>query len=104
MHGKNRVKMILKKGEQGLQVQMMQLTFGKEGGCEGWSVTGSSSETLGHSCDASCRFCGREGEFGACFFLEPSSHYPVIYCARPGSRMWEVSHEGVLPLKFKVNR
>ena len=54
MHGKNRVKMIKKKGEQGLQVQMMQLTFGKEGGCEGWSVTGSSSETLGHSCDASC--------------------------------------------------
>jgi hypothetical protein len=32
----------------------------------------------------------RDGEFGACFFLEPKSKYPVIYCARPGSRMWEV--------------
>ncbi|XP_070200387.1 serine-rich adhesin for platelets-like isoform X2 [Littorina saxatilis] len=36
----------------------------------------------------------REGEFGACFFLEPSSNYPVIYCARPGSRMWEVDFDG----------
>ncbi|XP_076449965.1 uncharacterized protein LOC143286311 [Babylonia areolata] len=36
----------------------------------------------------------REGEFGACFYLEPSSKYPVIYCARPGSRMWEVDFEG----------
>ncbi|GFR88011.1 hermansky-Pudlak syndrome 5 protein homolog [Elysia marginata] len=36
----------------------------------------------------------RAGEFGSCFFLEPNSQVPVIYCARPGSRMWEVSFEG----------
>ncbi|CAL1533714.1 unnamed protein product, partial [Lymnaea stagnalis] len=36
----------------------------------------------------------RDGEFGACYFLEPSSQVPVVYCARPGSRMWEVDFEG----------
>ncbi|XP_025087276.1 Hermansky-Pudlak syndrome 5 protein-like [Pomacea canaliculata] len=36
----------------------------------------------------------RDGKFGACFFIEPSSNYAVIYCARPGSRMWEVDFEG----------
>ncbi|KAH9507569.1 hypothetical protein Btru_051488 [Bulinus truncatus] len=36
----------------------------------------------------------REGEFGACFFLEPNTLVPVIYCARPGSRMWEVDFNG----------
>ncbi|XP_032749465.1 Hermansky-Pudlak syndrome 5 protein [Rattus rattus] len=38
----------------------------------------------------------REGEFGACFFPGRSagSQQPLIYCARPGSRMWEVSFDG----------
>ncbi|XP_059144829.1 uncharacterized protein LOC131931998 [Physella acuta] len=36
----------------------------------------------------------RDGEFGSCFFLEPNSQCPVVYCARPGSRMWEVDFEG----------
>ncbi|ESO97813.1 hypothetical protein LOTGIDRAFT_152916 [Lottia gigantea] len=36
----------------------------------------------------------RDGEFGACFFVEPSSNIPVVYCSRPGSRMWEVDFEG----------
>ncbi|KAK6191617.1 hypothetical protein SNE40_003261 [Patella caerulea] len=36
----------------------------------------------------------REGEFGACFFVEPFSRIPVLYCSRPGSRMWEVDIEG----------
>ncbi|XP_068929179.1 BLOC-2 complex member HPS5 isoform X2 [Petaurus breviceps papuanus] len=38
----------------------------------------------------------RDGEFGACFFPGRSSgtQQPLIYCARPGSRMWEVNFEG----------
>ncbi|XP_043826730.1 Hermansky-Pudlak syndrome 5 protein isoform X2 [Dromiciops gliroides] len=38
----------------------------------------------------------RDGEYGACFFPGRSSgtQQPLIYCARPGSRMWEVSFEG----------
>ena len=45
----------------------------------------------GTGAEFSAYFCVyRDGEFGACFFLEPSSKYPVIYCGRPGSRMWEV--------------
>ncbi|KAK6973588.1 hypothetical protein BgiMline_024810 [Biomphalaria glabrata] len=36
----------------------------------------------------------REGDFGSCFFFEPSTQVPVIYCARPGSRMWEVDFAG----------
>ncbi|XP_067673976.1 uncharacterized protein [Haliotis asinina] len=35
----------------------------------------------------------RDGEYGSCFFLEPSSQYPVIYCSRPGSRVWEVDFD-----------
>ncbi|XP_043562035.1 Hermansky-Pudlak syndrome 5 protein isoform X1 [Chiloscyllium plagiosum] len=39
----------------------------------------------------------RDGEFGACFL--PGSKnagfsQPLIFCARPGSRMWEVNFEG----------
>ncbi|XP_074128643.1 BLOC-2 complex member HPS5 isoform X1 [Sminthopsis crassicaudata] len=38
----------------------------------------------------------RDGEYGACFFPGRSSgtQQPLIYCARPGSRMWEVSFDG----------
>ncbi|XP_007497072.1 BLOC-2 complex member HPS5 isoform X4 [Monodelphis domestica] len=38
----------------------------------------------------------RDGEYGACFFPGRSSgtQQPLIYCARPGSRMWEVNFEG----------
>ncbi|XP_027702592.1 Hermansky-Pudlak syndrome 5 protein isoform X1 [Vombatus ursinus] len=38
----------------------------------------------------------RDGEYGACFFPGRSSgtQQPLIYCARPGCRMWEVSFEG----------
>ncbi|XP_018410989.1 PREDICTED: Hermansky-Pudlak syndrome 5 protein [Nanorana parkeri] len=39
----------------------------------------------------------RDGEYGACFFLAGRSsggQQPLIYCARPGSRMWEVNFEG----------
>ncbi|CAH7460024.1 Hps5 [Phodopus roborovskii] len=38
----------------------------------------------------------RDGEYGACFFPGKfsGSQQPLIYCARPGSRMWEVSFDG----------
>ncbi|XP_041351776.1 Hermansky-Pudlak syndrome 5 protein-like [Gigantopelta aegis] len=36
----------------------------------------------------------RDGEFGSCYFVEPRCQYPVVYCARPGSRVWEVDFEG----------
>lgn len=38
----------------------------------------------------------RDGEFGACFFPVKCSvgQQPLIYCARPGSRMWEVNFDG----------
>ncbi|XP_074086262.1 BLOC-2 complex member HPS5 isoform X2 [Macrotis lagotis] len=38
----------------------------------------------------------RDGEYGACFFPGRNSgtQQPLIYCARPGSRMWEVNFEG----------
>ncbi|XP_030416381.1 Hermansky-Pudlak syndrome 5 protein isoform X2 [Gopherus evgoodei] len=39
----------------------------------------------------------RDGEYGACFFpagKSCGSQQPLIYCARPGSRMWEVNFEG----------
>ncbi|XP_058519256.1 BLOC-2 complex member HPS5 isoform X2 [Ochotona princeps] len=38
----------------------------------------------------------RDGEFGACFFPGrcSGSQQPLIYCARPGSRMWEVNFDG----------
>ncbi|XP_054826717.1 BLOC-2 complex member HPS5 [Eublepharis macularius] len=37
----------------------------------------------------------RDGEYGACFFPKScGSQQPLIYCARPGSRMWEVNFEG----------
>lgn len=38
----------------------------------------------------------RDGEYGACFFPEKCSagQQPLIYCARPGSRMWEVNFDG----------
>ncbi|KAG8547209.1 hypothetical protein GDO81_028840 [Engystomops pustulosus] len=39
----------------------------------------------------------RDGEYGACFFPGSRSsgvQQPLIYCARPGSRMWEVNFEG----------
>ncbi|KAM7164126.1 BLOC-2 complex member HPS5 isoform 3-T3 [Macrochelys suwanniensis] len=39
----------------------------------------------------------RDGEYGACFFpvgKSFGSQQPLIYCARPGSRMWEVNFEG----------
>ncbi|XP_053417539.1 BLOC-2 complex member HPS5 isoform X2 [Nycticebus coucang] len=38
----------------------------------------------------------RDGEYGACFFPERCSggQQPLIYCARPGSRMWEVNFDG----------
>lgn len=31
----------------------------------------------------------RDGLYGACF-LQGDNAVPVIYCARPGSRLWEV--------------
>ncbi|XP_008685151.2 Hermansky-Pudlak syndrome 5 protein isoform X1 [Ursus maritimus] len=38
----------------------------------------------------------RDGEYGACFFPGrcPTGQQPLIYCARPGSRMWEVNFDG----------
>ncbi|KAL2806386.1 Hermansky-Pudlak syndrome 5 protein isoform a [Daubentonia madagascariensis] len=38
----------------------------------------------------------RDGEYGACFFPERcyGGQQPLIYCARPGSRMWEVNFDG----------
>lgn len=38
----------------------------------------------------------RDGEYGACFFPGrcAGGQQPLIYCARPGSRMWEVSFDG----------
>ncbi|OPJ73822.1 Hermansky-Pudlak syndrome 5 protein [Patagioenas fasciata monilis] len=39
----------------------------------------------------------RDGEFGACFFpvgKNSGNQQPLIYCARPGSRMWEVDFDG----------
>lgn len=39
----------------------------------------------------------RDGEFGACFLpgtKSAGSPHPFIFCARPGSRMWEVNFEG----------
>ncbi|XP_048342877.1 Hermansky-Pudlak syndrome 5 protein isoform X2 [Sphaerodactylus townsendi] len=39
----------------------------------------------------------RDGEYGACFFpvgKNCGSQQPLIYCARPGSRMWEVNFDG----------
>ncbi|XP_023575101.1 Hermansky-Pudlak syndrome 5 protein [Octodon degus] len=38
----------------------------------------------------------RDGEYGACFFPGKCSggQQPLIYCARPGFRMWEVSFDG----------
>ncbi|XP_063802410.1 BLOC-2 complex member HPS5 [Pseudophryne corroboree] len=39
----------------------------------------------------------RDGEYGACFVPGGQSsggQQPLIYCARPGSRMWEVNFEG----------
>ncbi|XP_052064810.1 BLOC-2 complex member HPS5-like isoform X2 [Mytilus californianus] len=35
----------------------------------------------------------REGEYGACFYRQPSTGLYRIYCARPGSRIWEVDIE-----------
>ncbi|XP_033009915.1 Hermansky-Pudlak syndrome 5 protein isoform X2 [Lacerta agilis] len=39
----------------------------------------------------------RDGEYGSCFSpagKSCGSQQPLIYCARPGSRMWEVNFEG----------
>ncbi|XP_051004553.1 BLOC-2 complex member HPS5 [Acomys russatus] len=38
----------------------------------------------------------RDGEYGACFFPAKCAggQQPMIYCARPGSRMWEVNFDG----------
>nr|XP_019570504.1 PREDICTED: Hermansky-Pudlak syndrome 5 protein [Rhinolophus sinicus]XP_019570505.1 PREDICTED: Hermansky-Pudlak syndrome 5 protein [Rhinolophus sinicus] len=38
----------------------------------------------------------RDGEYGACFFPGRCSagQQPLIYCARPGSRVWEVNFDG----------
>ncbi|NWX15002.1 HPS5 protein, partial [Aegotheles bennettii] len=39
----------------------------------------------------------RDGEFGACFFpagKTSGNQQPLVYCARPGSRMWEVNFDG----------
>ncbi|XP_029010017.1 Hermansky-Pudlak syndrome 5 protein isoform X2 [Betta splendens] len=40
----------------------------------------------------------RDGEYGACFFSQNRgslvSHPPLLFCARPGSRMWEAGFNG----------
>ncbi|KAG8456585.1 hypothetical protein GDO86_002386 [Hymenochirus boettgeri] len=39
----------------------------------------------------------RDGDYGACFFPTGKNvigQQPLIYCARPGSRMWEANFEG----------
>ncbi|KAM6960632.1 BLOC-2 complex member HPS5 [Aplochiton taeniatus] len=40
----------------------------------------------------------RDGEYGACFFPQSRSpaagQPPLLYCARPGSRIWEASFDG----------
>ncbi|XP_029636471.1 uncharacterized protein LOC115211873 [Octopus sinensis] len=36
----------------------------------------------------------RDGKFGTCFYHNTSLSTPLIYSARPGSRMWEVDFEG----------
>lgn len=40
----------------------------------------------------------RDGEYGACFFPQNrglvAGQPPLLYCARPGSRMWEANFNG----------
>lgn len=40
----------------------------------------------------------RDGEYGACFFAQNRGllvgQPPLLYCARPGSRIWEASFNG----------
>lgn len=40
----------------------------------------------------------RDGEYGACFFPQNkglmAGQPPLLYCARPGSRIWEASFNG----------
>ncbi|XP_033751851.1 uncharacterized protein LOC117335777 [Pecten maximus] len=36
----------------------------------------------------------REGEYGACFYKLSKTSLPMMYCARPSSRVWEVDYEG----------
>lgn len=40
----------------------------------------------------------RDGEYGACFFPQNRGllvgQPPLLYCARPGSRVWEASFNG----------
>ncbi|XP_075044498.1 BLOC-2 complex member HPS5 [Mixophyes fleayi] len=49
----------------------------------------------------------RDGEYGACFVPGGQSsggQQPLIYCARPGSRMWEVSFEGEVQSTHQFKR
>ncbi|XP_021339586.1 Hermansky-Pudlak syndrome 5 protein-like isoform X2 [Mizuhopecten yessoensis] len=36
----------------------------------------------------------REGEYGGCFYKLSKTSFPMMYCARPSSRVWEVDYEG----------
>ncbi|XP_065070572.1 uncharacterized protein LOC135695413 [Rhopilema esculentum] len=36
----------------------------------------------------------RDGKFGSCFLQYVNGEFPVIYAARPGSRLWEVDFHG----------
>ncbi|XP_060072446.1 BLOC-2 complex member HPS5-like [Ylistrum balloti] len=36
----------------------------------------------------------KEGEYGACFYKLSKTSFPMMYCARPSSRVWEVDYEG----------
>ncbi|GAB1602346.1 uncharacterized protein LOC106879723 [Argonauta hians] len=36
----------------------------------------------------------RDGKYGTCFYHNSSLSTPLIYSARPGSRMWEIDFEG----------
>ncbi|KAK3101262.1 hypothetical protein FSP39_002226 [Pinctada imbricata] len=36
----------------------------------------------------------KEGAYGSMFYINPSATVPLIYSARPGSRLWEVDFDG----------
>ena len=43
----------------------------------------------------------RDGNYGACFYSNPETSDVVVYSARPGCRVWEVStgsHDAIMRL------
>ncbi|XP_071809525.1 uncharacterized protein [Asterias amurensis] len=46
----------------------------------------------------------RDGQYGACFLKKPTKDFPVIYSARPGSRIWEVNIVGQVQTTHQLKR